>query len=1047
MARACVKVHGRKKVADRSAILAFGSQSEPRRSGEATPIPKVDKALARPSRLATVGAMVVACLVTLAQAAIGATGPPPEELPLPPEELSAPAAEPEEQVVEVRIVGNQTVSTAKVMAQLRTRSGRPFDPERVQNDVRKLAKLGWFIDIQPLYERVPGGRVVIFRVTERATLRWAQYLGNRKIRDKVLAKETGLKVGDAMDPYAVEEGRRKIEELYRGRGFNNVQVTILDGNKNGDKGATFVIHEGRAQRVRTTRFIGNTIASDARLKTQIQSKHGFMWLFRGYVDRVKIDEDVDRLTAYYRSLGFFRARVSRYLSFNDAESWLTLTFVIHEGPRFKVGEVSFLGNEQFTSQHLAEQLNLKDGQFFRQADMNRDLEALRDLYGGDGYVFADIQADPRYLPDESGRLDLVYHVEEGKRYRVGEITVNIQGENPHTRVRTILNRLSLRTGDIVDIRKIRADERRLRLSGLFLNDPARGAGPRIVFTPPDLMDESVAGRPQRKRGAFRGQSPDDERIDLTLKGQLQPLPPATPSPPHRQQGQPPYGASPPRPDPRSAAPSPTHGQQSQPPYPISLPRPDPRSAVVIRGQSPHYGAPPQPQTSPVTTPYGGQPMGSLGPGSQPYTAYQTPPAATYPTYPNPPGGPQTPSVGAGPVTPSPFAAGPPMPPPPASVPPGAAGGYQLFPDGSYGPGSATPFEPSLPLEVQLEETQTGRFMLGVGVNSQAGVVGSAVIEEQNFNLFRLPTSFEDFRNGTAFRGRGQRFRLELMPGSRVQRYLVNFEDPYLWDTPITLGLSAFYFDRRYFDWDEQRVGGRVALGYQLSPDLSASLAYRGENVRVYNPRVPGVPQLEEALGTNSLHGFKLSMTHDTRDSAFLATQGHFLQAGIEQVIGTFEYPRLTGDFRKYFLMHERPDRSGRHVLSMGTRFGLSGSDTPIYDNFFAGGFSTLRGFDFRGASPRTMGVFVGGRFMFINTVEYLMPVTADDMLRAVVFCDFGTVEEDIEINTFRVAPGFGLRVTVPALGPAPIALDFAFPIVTASTDDTRVFSFNVGLQR
>ena len=113
MARACVKVHGgkkvadrsailalrAKKVADRSAILALGSQSEPRRSGEATPIPKVDKALARPSRLATVGAVVVVCLVTLAQAAIGAAGPPPEELPLPPEELSAPAAEPEEQVV------------------------------------------------------------------------------------------------------------------------------------------------------------------------------------------------------------------------------------------------------------------------------------------------------------------------------------------------------------------------------------------------------------------------------------------------------------------------------------------------------------------------------------------------------------------------------------------------------------------------------------------------------------------------------------------------------------------------------------------------------------------------------------------------------------------------------------------------------------------------------------------------------------------------------------------------------------------------------------
>jgi hypothetical protein len=41
-----VKVHGGEKVADRSAIIAFGSRSKPRQSGEATPIPKVDEALA-----------------------------------------------------------------------------------------------------------------------------------------------------------------------------------------------------------------------------------------------------------------------------------------------------------------------------------------------------------------------------------------------------------------------------------------------------------------------------------------------------------------------------------------------------------------------------------------------------------------------------------------------------------------------------------------------------------------------------------------------------------------------------------------------------------------------------------------------------------------------------------------------------------------------------------------------------------------------------------------------------------------------------------------
>ena len=164
---------------------------------------------------------------------------------------------------------------------------------------------------------------------------------------------------------------------------------------------------------------------------------------------------------------------------------------------------------------------------------------------------------------------------------------------------------------------------------------------------------------------------------------------------------------------------------------------------------------------------------------------------------------------------------------------------------------------------------------------------------------------------------------------------------------------------------------------------------------------------------------------------------------------TFSFPRATIDAAQHFLIHERPDGSGRHVLSLSTQVGFSGTDTPIFENFFAGGYSTLRGFRFRGASPQDMGTFVGGRFQFINSVEYMLPLTADDMLRAVAFCDFGTVEQNITITgqNFRVAPGVGLRIQVPALGPAPIALDLAVPVAHAPGDQIQNFSFFVGFAR
>ncbi|HEY2760937.1 MAG TPA: BamA/TamA family outer membrane protein, partial [Pirellulales bacterium] len=183
------------------------------------------------------------------------------------------------------------------------------------------------------------------------------------------------------------------------------------------------------------------------------------------------------------------------------------------------------------------------------------------------------------------------------------------------------------------------------------------------------------------------------------------------------------------------------------------------------------------------------------------------------------------------------------------------------------------------------------------------------------------------------------------------------------------------------------------------------------------------------------------------------TEGHYVDLAFEQAVGSFHFPRGTIDARQHFLLHERPDHSGRQVLNFITNLGYTGGNTPIYENFYAGGYATLRGFYFRGASPQDMNVIVGGKFQWLNSVEYMFPLMADDMLRGVVFCDFGTVEQVVSRvdpvigNGMRVAPGFGLRINVPAMGPAPIALDLAFPIVTQKGDEEQVFSFFVGVGR
>lgn len=354
------------------------------------------------------------------------------------------------------------------------------------------------------------------------------------------------------------------------------------------------------------------------------------------------------------------------------------------------------------------------------------------------------------------------------------------------------------------------------------------------------------------------------------------------------------------------------------------------------------------------------------------------------------------------------------------------------------------------LDVYVTETQTGRINFGGAYNSDNGIVGQFTVDEKNFDIGRFPRSFREILDGTAWRGAGQTFRLELVPGANVKRYLVSFTEPYMFGTDYSFSASGYLFDRRYFDWDENRLGGRFAVGRRLTPDLSISAGVRLESVTIDNRRVLTSTELNNSLGTSNLFLGNIGLIRDTRDSTTQATEGSFLSMTYSQAFGDYSYSRGDLDFRTYRLMYERPDGSGRHTVSFGTKLGFSGSSTPIFENYFAGGFSTIRGFDFRGASPVQDGVRVGGEFQWLNTLEYMFPLTASDMVKGVLFCDFGTVEQSVALNSenYRVAPGFGFRVSMPGAGiGAPLAFDFAFPVTTADGDDEKVFSFYLGVLR
>jgi outer membrane protein assembly complex protein YaeT len=346
--------------------------------------------------------------------------------------------------------------------------------------------------------------------------------------------------------------------------------------------------------------------------------------------------------------------------------------------------------------------------------------------------------------------------------------------------------------------------------------------------------------------------------------------------------------------------------------------------------------------------------------------------------------------------------------------------------------------------VQVQEQRTGSLLFGVGVNSDAGLTGSVVLNERNFDILRPPTSIDDFLSGRAFRGAGQEFRLEAMPGTQVQRYAATFREPFLFDSPYSLTVGGYYFTRQYDEYDESRLGTRVTIGRRLSPSWSVSGTVRVEDVGVHNVSPFAPADFQNVVGDNFLVGLRGDVVYDSTDSFLRPTQGTKLDLSFEQITGDFTFPIVNIEGNQFWTVYQRPDGSGRHVLAFHSQFGWEGDQAPVFERFYAGGFRSLRGFAFRGVGPEIDGFRVGGDFMFLNSLEYQVPIKANDQIFMVAFIDSGTVEQRLEIKDYRVTAGVGIRFVVPMLGPVPIALDVGFPIVKGPNDHEQDFSFWLG---
>jgi len=362
--------------------------------------------------------------------------------------------------IEVQYAGASTVSKEKLLANMRTRVGRPYSEQAVEEDIRNLYKTGNIFNVRIFGEPQTDGVKVIVVVQTKAKITEVRLNGILKVKEGRIRKEVAAKPGDVLDEASLEQDRQKIIKYYAGKGFTEVDVKYTSeiNETNGTAVVTFSINEGGKLIVRSVNFEGNSTFSRGDLAKVVKTKpKGLMTIFSGggKLNGEQLETDVAAIREKYVGQGYMDVNVAPPRLDRQDEK-VDITFIISEGPQYKVGNVTYNGAQVFTIDELTRTAQIKTGSIYSPQAVRADVKSIQDVYGTRGYV--DFQAGANTTPGPGNTIDVSFNLDEGVQSYVEHI--NITG-NTRTKDKVIRREVALAPGDIYNTVRVDASKARL----------------------------------------------------------------------------------------------------------------------------------------------------------------------------------------------------------------------------------------------------------------------------------------------------------------------------------------------------------------------------------------------------------------------------------------------------------------------------------------------------------------------------------------------------------------------------------------------------------
>jgi outer membrane protein insertion porin family len=334
---------------------------------------------------------------------------------------------------------------------------------------------------------------------------------------------------------------------------------------------------------------------------------------------------------------------------------------------------------------------------------------------------------------------------------------------------------------------------------------------------------------------------------------------------------------------------------------------------------------------------------------------------------------------------------------------------------------------SVDIDVKVKEKPTGTMSIGGGYSSADGFIATADLTQNN--LF----------------GRGQFVKLKAELGGKTSYYELSFREPYFMDTPISLSTGVYRHHREYIEYNKQAWGFYLGFGKAFGEYWRGDITYNFEAATIDNIDNGASSIIKDQAGHSTTSSITPSIVRDSRDNFIDPTRGsrNGVSVTLAGLGGSNGFIKTVFDSGWFF-----PLPFGDTTFMARGRFGYStemfGKTLPLYERFYVGGLSSVRGLGFGDAGPKdpNTGDPIGGTSELIFNFEFIFPLSSELKLKGLTFFDAGNAYEDFhEFGNLRYTTGVGVRWISPF---GPIRLEWGYNLNKQHGESSSKFEFGFG---